>query len=37
MADFHHIVVGTPNNTPQELVMQYLTGQLQCGENICDH
>lgn len=31
------VIVGAPDNTPQELVLQYLTGQLQCGENICDH
>jgi hypothetical protein len=37
MADFHYIVVGAPDNTPQELVTQYLTGQLQCGESICNH
>ncbi len=37
MADFHHIVVGSPDNTPQKLGSQYLTVQLQCGENICDH
>jgi len=31
------VVVGATNNTPQELARQYLTGQLQCGQNICDH
>lgn len=31
------IVVGATDNTPQELARQYLTGQLQCGQNICDH
>ena len=31
------VIVGAPGNTPQELVLQYLTGQLKCGENICDH
>lgn len=31
------VIVGAMNNTPQELTLQYLTGQLQCGENICDH
>ena len=30
-------VVGAPDNEVQELVSQYLAGQLQCGENICDH
>ncbi len=31
------VIVGAPDNTPQELVLQYLAGQLQCGENVCDH
>jgi predicted Fe-Mo cluster-binding NifX family protein len=31
------LVIGAPDNTPQELVIQYLTGQLQCGQNVCDH
>jgi len=31
------VIVGATNNTPQELAQQYLNGQLQCGENICDH
>jgi len=31
------VVIGAPDNTPQELVEQYLIGQLQCGQNICDH
>jgi predicted Fe-Mo cluster-binding NifX family protein len=31
------VVVGAPDNTPQELALQYLTGQLQSGQNICDH
>ena len=31
------VIVGAPDNTPQELVQQYLTGQLQSSENICDH
>jgi len=31
------VVVGAPNNDPEQLVKQYLTGQLQCGQNICDH
>ena len=31
------VVVGAADNTPQELALQYLTGQLQCGRNICDH
>jgi predicted Fe-Mo cluster-binding NifX family protein len=31
------VVVGASDNSPSDLVMQYLTGQLQCGQNICDH
>ena len=31
------VIVGASDNTPQELVLKYLDGQLQCGENICDH
>ena len=31
------VVVGAPDNEAQELVSQYLAGQLQAGENICDH
>jgi predicted Fe-Mo cluster-binding NifX family protein len=31
------VVIGAPNNTPQELVEKYLIGQLRCGQNICDH
>lgn len=31
------VVVGAPDNSPYELVRQYLAGQMQCGQNICDH
>ena len=31
------VAVGAPDNEPQELISQYLAGQLQCGPNICDH
>lgn len=31
------VVVGATDNAPQELALQYLTGRLQAGENICDH
>ena len=31
------VIVGAPDENPQELVKQYLAGQLQCGQNICDH
>jgi predicted Fe-Mo cluster-binding NifX family protein len=31
------VVVGAASETPEELVADYLTGDLQVGENICDH
>jgi Mrp family chromosome partitioning ATPase/predicted Fe-Mo cluster-binding NifX family protein len=31
------VAIGAPENEPQELVLQYLSDQLQCGQNICDH
>jgi Mrp family chromosome partitioning ATPase/predicted Fe-Mo cluster-binding NifX family protein len=31
------VLVGAMDNTPQELALQYLTGRLQSGKNICDH
>ena len=31
------VAVGAPEDEPQELVLQYLAGRLQCGQNICDH
>ena len=31
------VLVGAPDNTAQQVVEQYLAGQLQTGENICDH
>ena len=31
------VVVGVPDEAPEELVTRYLTGQLQTGQNICDH
>ena len=31
------LIVGAVDNTPQELVEQYLNNQLQSGQNICDH
>ncbi|MEJ2650000.1 MAG: NifB/NifX family molybdenum-iron cluster-binding protein [Sedimentisphaerales bacterium] len=31
------VIVGVTDNTPQELVVQYLNNQLQSGQNICDH
>jgi predicted Fe-Mo cluster-binding NifX family protein len=31
------VVVGAADNNPQELASQYLAGQLQSGQNICDH
>ncbi|MBA7685747.1 hypothetical protein ES703_94173 [subsurface metagenome] len=31
------VVVGAPDNEPQELISQYLASQLKTGQNICDH
>lgn len=31
------VIVGAPENTPQELVQMYLNDQLESGQNICDH
>ena len=31
------VVIGAADNAPEQLVLQYLTGQLECGQNICDH
>ena len=31
------VLVGAPDVKPEELVNQYLNGQLVCGTNICDH
>lgn len=31
------VIVGAMDNTPRQLVQEYLTGQLKCGQNICDH
>jgi len=31
------VIVGAIDNTPRQLVQEYLTGQLKCGQNICDH
>ena len=31
------LIVGAMDNTPQELVEQYLNNQLESGQNICDH
>lgn len=31
------VVVGAPASEPGELVLAYLNGQLECGQNICDH
>jgi predicted Fe-Mo cluster-binding NifX family protein len=31
------VVVGATENEPREVVLQYLNGSLQCGQNICDH
>ena len=31
------VIVGAPDNTPQQVVADYISGQLQCGDNVCDH
>jgi ATP-binding protein involved in chromosome partitioning len=31
------VIVGAADNAPQELALQYITGQLKTGQNICDH
>ena len=31
------VVTVAPDNEAHQLVLQYLAGQLQCGQNICDH
>lgn len=31
------VAIGAPDNDPHQLVTQYLAGQLQGGQNICDH
>jgi ATP-binding protein involved in chromosome partitioning len=32
-----HVMVGAPSETPEYLVDDYLAGQLQLGDNVCDH
>ena len=31
------VVAVAPDNEAHQLELQYLAGQLQCGQNICDH
>jgi Mrp family chromosome partitioning ATPase/predicted Fe-Mo cluster-binding NifX family protein len=31
------VVVGAPTDTPESLTLQYLSGKLVTGENVCDH
>ena len=31
------VVVGASESEPRKLVLKHLSGQLQCGQNICDH
>lgn len=31
------VLVGAPAETPEKLVADYLAGNLQPGENVCDH
>jgi Mrp family chromosome partitioning ATPase/predicted Fe-Mo cluster-binding NifX family protein len=32
-----HVVTGAPNLEPEELIGQYLAGELMAGANVCDH
>jgi len=31
------VIVGAPSETPHDLVVSYLQGTLQTGENVCEH
>lgn len=31
------VIVGAPDKEPRELVQLYVSGQLKCGQNVCDH
>jgi Mrp family chromosome partitioning ATPase/predicted Fe-Mo cluster-binding NifX family protein len=31
------VVIGSPVDSPEQLISAYLEGRLQCGENTCDH
>jgi predicted Fe-Mo cluster-binding NifX family protein len=31
------VVIGAPNGKPEDIVMAYLNGTLQTGDNVCDH
>ena len=31
------VIVGAPSETPEDLVNAYMAGNLQAGENVCDH
>jgi ATP-binding protein involved in chromosome partitioning len=31
------VVVGAADNPPEKLALQFLTGRLECGQNVCDH
>jgi ATP-binding protein involved in chromosome partitioning len=31
------VIIGAPDNEPQQVVADYLNGRLQCGNNVCDH
>ena len=31
------VIIGAPDNEPQQVVADYLEGRLQCGDNVCDH
>ena len=31
------VILGAPDETPEQIAAAYLNGTLQAGENICDH
>lgn len=31
------VIVGAPEDNPEKVVLEYLTGKLATGDNICDH
>ena len=32
-----HVVLGAPDETPEQIAAAYLNGTLQAGDNVCDH
>jgi ATP-binding protein involved in chromosome partitioning len=31
------VIIGAPDNEPQQVIADYLEGRLKCGDNVCDH